>query len=369
MDAAATFPDWPAKRDELRRRLAARRPRHDHTGPLRTAAGAVVEPDGVAAALAARTAFLRLAGDVQPALLTQLAGAPLDEYDAEWAANSGPHDTDLALEDPEARRLHFHFMAGKVDSTGPTMAWARRWGFPVTFEPTTSMHEDARGVVRHLAASSWGISVAGFTLHCWRVLPLVHSEELCLVDLLTTASAAQDIDLGLAATLALPSATWDPQREDRASATKRITAELGRAVRADLGRIETEALRRTVSPPAKRTGLEHLAWLARYHFRHESFPRIARDAHVGRQAVRSASRRRPRWSASRSASLTPRAAPARPADGRFRQPGVGAELIRHCFVNLRADASRLAYSPLTRLPSLRGRADTGWWCPRPSEAP
>lgn len=285
MNERRSFPDWPAKRDALRWRIASRSARWDHAGPLRPAPGAVVEPEGMAARLAARTAFLRVASDVQPALLTDLATGPLDEYDAAWETNGGPPDADLALEDAEQRRLHFLFMMGMLDSTGPMMGWATRWGFPVRFNPPMSILDDSRGVLRHMASDAWGMSVAGFTLHRWRVLPLPTPEELYLVDFLTTASVAQDSDLALAATLALPLVGWDPQREDRATATKRILAELGRSVRSELGRIEQEALRLAEAPPIKRTGLDHLAWLARYQFRGESFSDIADDVGRVRQAV------------------------------------------------------------------------------------
>jgi hypothetical protein len=122
-------------------------------------------------------------------------------------------------------------------------------------------------------------------LYTSRVLPFLPSDPRLFGNVLLTTPLVNDRALGVEAALSLPPQRWDPQRENRAAASKRITADLDRAVRTELRRIEAEALRRAVPPPAKRTGPEHLAWLARYQFRGESFSAIARDVCVERQTV------------------------------------------------------------------------------------
>ena len=85
--------------------------------------------------------------------------------------------------------------------------------------------------------------------------------------------------------MALPAVRWDPQSEERGVATVRIHGELRTAVRNELDRIETRARRVGAPSRAKRTGFEHLAWLARYQFRGESFTVIAEDVCRVRQSV------------------------------------------------------------------------------------
>ena len=284
MDERKTFPDWPAKRDAMRAALAVRVPQLVHAGPLRLRHGAVVEPGGVVTAVVARSVFLEIASNVEPRLLVELAGAPLDQYAATWEASGGSPTADpgVALDEEAVLRCQ----SAMCDEEGALWRWCERWGFPVWLDPPGwEVGTDDRALLRYAADRAWGLVEATYALFLWRVYPLRTHHALRFGDVFMTTSLIDDLDLGLDAPLSLPSHRWDPQREDRASATKRITAELGRVVRAELGRIETEALRRAVSPPAKRTGLEHLAWLARYHFRHESFADIARDACVGRQAV------------------------------------------------------------------------------------
>src|ERR1700741_2700479 len=90
MEQPATFPDWPAKRAELRRRLATRRPKLDHRRPLPLSIGAVVAPHALTPPLSARRAFLWVASETTTALLIDLADAPLDEFATFWEANGGP---------------------------------------------------------------------------------------------------------------------------------------------------------------------------------------------------------------------------------------------------------------------------------------
>lgn len=284
MDERVTFPDWPAKRDAIRAALAAREPRHDHAGPLRLRSGAVVEPGSVVTAVVARAAFLDIAGDVVPEMLVELAGDPLDQYAAAWEANGGSPDPTPApglLPDIETR-----CQSAMYDEEGALWRWCQRWGLPVWDDlPAWVAEADERALIRFAAGQAWGLVEAAFSLLHWRVHPLGGHHLPRLGSLFFITDLIDDDDLRLDQPLVLPPQRWDPQEEERAAAARRILAELGRAVRAELRRIETEALRSAESPPTKRTGLEHLSWLARYQFRHESFPAIARDANVGRQAV------------------------------------------------------------------------------------
>ena len=172
------------------------------------------------------------------------------------------------------------------DPRGALWRWCERWGLPVWSDMTAeALGPDDRSLIRFAAERGWGLVEGAFAVYTWRVSVFRPDGPHRFGNVLLTSPLVGDRDLGVADLLSLPPQRWDPQREDRAAATRRILAELDRAVRAELGRIETEARRVGLPPPAKRTGLEHLAWLARYQFRHESFPTIARDAHVGRQAV------------------------------------------------------------------------------------
>jgi hypothetical protein len=284
MDNIPTFPDWPAKRDAIRAALATREPKLDHAGPLRLRNGAVVEPGGVVTAVVARSVFLEIASDVEPRLLVELAGAPLDQYAATWEASGGSPTADpgVALDEEAVLRCQ----SAMCDEEGALWRWCERWGFPVWLDPPGwEVGTDDRALLRYAADRAWGLVEATYALFMWRVDPLRTHHALRFGDVFLTTSLIDDLDLGLDTPLSLPSQRWDPQREDRAAATKRILAELGRSVRSELGRIEAEALRSTAPPPAKRTGLEHLAWLARYHFRGESFSAIARDVCLERQSV------------------------------------------------------------------------------------
>jgi len=287
MDEPTTFLDWPAKRDAIRATLATREPRLRHTGPLRLSDGAVDEPGGIMTALVARAAFLEIAAAVAPQMLAELAGEPLDQYEAAWHAAGGPACADPCR--PEVgvgNDVLLPAQSAMFNPRGALWRWCERWGLPVWDDMTAeALGPDDRSLMRFAATRGWGLVEGAYAVYTWRVSVFQPESPHALGRVLLTTILVDDRDLELEAPLCLPPQRWDPQREDRAGATKRITAELGRAVRAELGRIEAEALQRAVPPPAKRTGVDHLAWLARYQFRHESFPTIARDAHVGRQAV------------------------------------------------------------------------------------
>ncbi len=286
MDETPSFPTWEAKRLELRHRLTARSSRLDIGGPLRLAPGAYVDPGGLDARLWARHVFLQLAGQVEPAVLVSLADGPLDAYAAIWDAHGGPADADP----PErwvagADRVLRAFMADLLDETGATWEWIRRWGLPARFDPTGLNRTDDRELLRHAAERSWGLAVAGFTLHRWRTLPLPPLDAFGLADPFAFSPLVMDQDLGLEREVILPSPRWDPQRETRAAAQARIVGELRRGVQMELARIEAAARVRAAAVPSKRTGMEHLVWLARYQLCRESFAEIARDVGKERQTV------------------------------------------------------------------------------------
>lgn len=288
MDEHATSPNWPTKQTELRHRLAERRPRLDHAGPLRPAPGSVVPRTGVAETVLARQAFLRVTGDVAPALLVDLAGAPLDEYVAVWNALGGPATADAAVRWPLARNILSEFVTFLLDEPTATGEWLAAWGFPVGGDWSSlgaSDGEDPDEVLRRAATGGWGLLMAVWTLHGWRADPLPATGSPGLVDVFARWPGLGDADLGLEAPLTLPVPRWDPQREERGAAADRILSDLRAAVRTELDRIELTA--RRAGPPArrKRTGLEHLVWLARYQFLHESYPLIAHDACRLRQTV------------------------------------------------------------------------------------
>jgi len=287
MDQHVTFSTWLAKRDELRRRLAARQARWDHSGPLRPAPGSVVSRVGVAETVAARQAFLRVAGEVAPALLVELAGAPLDEYAATWDALGGPTTAEAAVGRPLEGSLLGEFAEAVLTEPTDTGEWLATWGFPVGDWHTLGAPDaaDPDELLRRAATGGWGLLMAAWTLHRWRAGPLRSADAPGLVDVFPRWAGLGDADMGLDAPLALPVPRWDPQREERGAAAERILGELRAAVRTELDRIATEARRVGPPPRRKRTGLEHLAWLARYQFRHESYPTIARDACRERQSV------------------------------------------------------------------------------------
>lgn len=84
-------------------------------------------------------------------------------------------------------------------------------------------------------------------------------------------------------------AEWDPYTETRAAAEERITAEVAWQVRREFDAIE--AGRRAAGQhlaPIKRTGREHFRWLARYQVRGESYAAIARAVCRERQTVKEA---------------------------------------------------------------------------------
>lgn len=295
MDDAPAFPDWPAKRAAIRSALAAREPMLDRTGPVRAVPGAVTEPDGMRARVVARAVFLLIAGEVVPEMLVELAGAPLDQYAAAWEAYGGGPDADPWIErlapDQQADDPR-DCIEAMFNEEGPMWRWCERWGIP-TWEDSpvsggvavSSREMDHATFTRHVLRNAWGLMETSMTLHAWRLYPFHPSAPPPFGQILEINVHRYAFDLALAAPLRLPMPWWDPQREDRASAIKRITADLDHAVRAELGRIEAEALRVAVPSRVKRTGLEHLTWLARYHFRRESFAAIAKDACVGRQTV------------------------------------------------------------------------------------
>lgn len=287
MGVGAPYPDWPTKRDELRRRLADCPARWDHTGPLRPAPGSVVDRGGVAETVVARQAFLQVVGEVAPTLLVELAGGPLDEYAATWDALGGPATADAVVRPPLEGSLLGEFAEAVLTEPTDTGEWLATWGFPVGDWHLLGTPDvvDPDEILRRAATGGWGLLMAAWTLHSWRADPLPPARAPGLIDVFPRWAGLGDADLGLEAPLALPVPRWDPQREERGAAAERILAELRAAVRSELDRIG-EAARRAGPPPRrKRTGLEHLAWLARYQFRHESFPSIASDACRERQTV------------------------------------------------------------------------------------
>src|SRR4051812_16950467 len=171
MDDTATFPDWPVKRDGIRAALARRAPHLRHAGPLRPVPGAVVDPGGVAARVAARAVFLDIAGEVEPQLLVELAGAPLDQFAAAWAANGGAPDPDPAG-DPG---LDFvcRCMAPLIDEDGALWRWCVRWAIPAWMDPPAAVDaDDPRALVRFVADRAWGLVEAAHALFLWRWRPL-----------------------------------------------------------------------------------------------------------------------------------------------------------------------------------------------------
>jgi len=284
MEDVPVFPDWLAKRDALRAALAAREPNLHHAGPLHPVPGAVTEPDSLPARVAARSVFLSIAGEVEPRLLFELAGDPLDQYAAAWELGGGSPVADPGRDWGDQDPLRCK--EAMFDPDGAMWRWCERWGLPTWGDIPDGLYEaDDETLFRHVLGHVWAMSEVALTLFTWRVDPFRPAAPSSFGQFLELAWFRHETELGLAAPLSLPVQWWDPQWEDRASATKRILAELGRVVRFELGRIEIEALRVAAAPPAKRTGLEHLAWLARYHFRHESFSEIAATVHRGRQTV------------------------------------------------------------------------------------
>ena len=297
-DEPRRFDDWPSKRDAIRAALRARTPELSHAGPLNPARGAVVAPDSLEPRVYARAEFLAIAAAVQPELLVDLAGEPLDAFAAAWDESGWPSAANVDDDDLE----DFWVL---LPTMGPhhldaVFRWCQRWGLPSVRDLPVSVMAalldeyqrtgDQRYLNRFDVAWTWGWSEAIFTLKCWRALNKWIPPELPFGKSLghhsgVVSPGVVDAELGLGRALSLPAPRWNPQREDRAAATTRITAELGRAVRAELGRIEDEARTVGVPPPAKRTGREHLAWLARHHFRHESFSAIAKDVCKERQTV------------------------------------------------------------------------------------
>jgi hypothetical protein len=284
MDDAEAFPDWPVRRDAIRVALAAREANLRHAGPLRPVRGAIVKPDSIVARVVAQSVFMDIAGDVKPRLMLELAGDPLDQFAAAWVASGGSPAADPGG-DLDVAAVH-RCQVAMFDEHGALWRWCERWGVPVWDDlPFWVAGADARTLIRFAADRAWGLVEAAHTLFRWRWHPVGPGVGVHFGHLFLYAPDVGDPELGLGRALSLPPQWWDPQREERATATKRILAELVRSVRAELGRIETEALRVGAPPPTKRTGLEHLAWIARYHFRGESYAAIARDVCVERQTV------------------------------------------------------------------------------------
>lgn len=273
---------WPAKRAELRRRLATQRPRLNHTGPLRLAPGAVIGHDALAPALEARRIFLWIASEATPGLLVDLAGAPLDEFGDFWSTGGGELDADPPWPEATAKRLGLHFVKELFAGQGPTMDWVRRWGLPLRFDPPDEA--DERAQVRYVAAQCWGVGAAIYTLALWRACPLPAEGVIPLSDP-CVLSDSFDAVLDLHAVLTLPQLCWDPLTETRAAAQTRLLGQLRQVVREELLRIEARSAALAAPVPTLRTGLEHLTWLARYQFGGESFAEIAHSAGCTRQSV------------------------------------------------------------------------------------
>jgi hypothetical protein len=250
-------------------------------------------------------------------VLVDLAGAPLDELSAVWELHGGPPDADPWPDEDVMRRMGSAFASVLFQDDGATRAWLRRWRLPSRFEP--SGHRNDEMVLRYAAGQSWGVGVALRTLLAWRAEPLPQEGVLPLWDPFADLDEP-DPDLGLNAALALPPVSWDPQWETKAEAQARILRELRWAVRSELARIATGATVRAEIPPTRRTGLEHLSWLARYHFGDETFADIARSANCTRQSVTEAVK-----AAADLVSLPLR--PPSPA-GRPRTPALPARIVR-----------------------------------------
>lgn len=282
------FTTWEEKLAVLRQRLSERPKRRDHAGPLKPIDAAVVDANGIASLVLARHRFLQILGDVLPELVVDLAGEPLDAFARDWEAASGPAAAQITEPGPYQEIFVEVIDRFASHSESPVQAWCRRWGLPPwSGYPDWIWEADERTVIRDLARHNWGPMLAATTIARWRVRPLVLT-ELGLVEptLYATPNDLWDEHLGLELPVRMPRLTWDPQRESRAAALTRIEGTLRRTVREELDRIEAAALASDARPAlGKRTGQEHLVWLACYQCGGEGYATIARWACRERQTV------------------------------------------------------------------------------------
>jgi hypothetical protein len=282
------FATWHEKVAVLRGLLRARPKYRAHTGPLKPIDAAVVDAKGIASLVIARHAFLQILGDVLPELVLDLAGEPLDAFARAWAEAGGPPDAQIT--DPGPHRESFIAVIDRLasDRKSPVQAWCRRWGLPAwSGFPDWLWTADERTVMQDLARHNWAPMLAATTISRWRVRPLTHA-ELGLIEptLFATPGDLWDEHLGLEQPVRLPPLMWDPQLESRATALARIETKIGTAVRSELDRIEAAAHQANVRPAlAKRTGRDHLVWLASYQCGGESYAKIARWTCRERQSV------------------------------------------------------------------------------------
>lgn len=287
MVAVFSFPDWPAKRNTLRAQLARREPFMGHAGRLHLVPGEVVPYGSLKAPLFARNTLLMVASDVVPAMLVELAGAPLDELCAVWDELGGPVEADPSDHDQALDGIVHAFASRLFHNRGPTRAWVRRWHLPAHFNPAPGA--DDWELVRLMTEECWGIGTAVYTLAFWRAYPLVVDEAACAVDGYSLRCRL-DPELGTRRRVMLPDVWWDPQHERRADAQRRILAEVSTTVRHQLARIAAES-RRVADPGATvHIRFEHLVWLARYQFGGESYAEIGSSVGKTRQNVSDAVR-------------------------------------------------------------------------------
>ena len=219
MDERSVFPDWPAKRDAIRAVVGARTPLLYHSGPLHPVRGAVMAPDSDRAQVAARAAFLDVAGAVEPRMLVELAGDPLDQCAAAWEATGEPSVADPGLEG-NSDRIRWCRRA-VMAPRGPMWRWSERWDLPFDRDLPERFDdiEDFEifsaptpfSAFRTWTAQGWGLENVADALLYWRVSPLRASNPLPFDRILS----CYEEELELGAPLRLPEASWDPQMEDR----------------------------------------------------------------------------------------------------------------------------------------------------------
>jgi hypothetical protein len=216
-------------------------------------------------------------------MLIDLAAEPLDEF-SRYCHDLGIYD---AADWNEADAYRWSSSAG-LEGHEPgeaARAWVERWYLPGRAARSPGPGQTSYDDPEHHAAGPWGERMAVHTLYYWRFFPLPAANKIRLVDDRIAIALSPDRRLGLRQEIVLPPVSWDPQDETRADARTRILAEIAEAVDEGLAQIEAGTGHQGSPPTVKRTGLEHLVWLARYQFRGESYRAIAKAVWRSPQGV------------------------------------------------------------------------------------
>ncbi len=255
--------------------------------PLRLGPGDYVDPDGHAAAWTARQHFLDAAIDVQPDTLTSLVTRRALALAAQLFPPLIKHQVGDDWDAEYLRRVE-RIKGTDLDPLTYVNAWMDRWrlwqtwcGFAAMNTLWDGLYAVARGGPP-LTRLRLPDDLVDDALTLGRTA-LIHGDQRYMPPF--------DVWPALFDETGDSVLSWEPRREPRAVARRRLANQMLTALDEEMDRIEAQARAAgDVPTPVKTTGRSHFVWLARYQVKGETYAEIARSVRKHPQTVKDAVR-------------------------------------------------------------------------------